>query len=105
MKRPAYPRIACCIPGCRRGTTTCPPGHTIICGKCWRKAPKALRDQQARWRRKARLLDRNGNPRAQIAWARVNGTFWAIYRLLTEPPAAEDLSPLMAEELREAGLL
>lgn len=105
MTRQRFPRINCCIPGCKRGTTQFPPGGSVICGKCWHKAPKALRDQQARWRRKARALERSGNPRAEIAWERVRRTFWSIYGLLTAPPPAEDISPIMAEELRSAGLL
>ena len=105
MKRPAYPRIACCIPGCRRGTTRWPPGGEIICGKCWHKAPKAMRDQQARWRRKAAALARKGDPRAEVAYERASRTFWAIRAALIAPPPPDAMSPLLAEELRAAGLL
>lgn len=104
MTRPSYPRINCAIPGCRRGTTTHPPGGSIICGICWRKAPKALRDQYSRWRRKTDQLRRKGDPRADIAAARTGRTFWAIHAVLTAPPPDEGLPPLMAEALREAGL-
>ena len=42
-KRPSFPRINCCIKGCKRGTTTVEPGIRIICCKCWRRAPKETR--------------------------------------------------------------
>lgn len=64
-----------------------------------------MRDQQSRWRRKARLLERHGNPRAKIAWGRASRTFWSIHRFLTEPPPTEGIPPIMAEELRATGLL
>lgn len=104
-ERPTYPRINCCIPGCKRGTTTHPPGRSIICGKCWRKAPKAMRDQYSRWRRKGDRLEKKGDPRAEIAFVRMARTFWAIRRVLVDPPPPYEMSPLMAEELRAAGLL
>lgn len=105
--RPTYPRINCSVPGCKRGTTRVEPGAQIVCGKCWKKAPKATRDQYARWRRKARALERKSDPRAEIAWERMGRTFDAILLLLSSPPApeAEEMDPLMAEQLRKDGLL
>lgn len=105
-KRPTFPRINCCIPDCKRGTTTFEPGTLMICGKCWRKAPKLIRQQWSRARRRGNALDKKGDPRADIFHRRANGIFNHIRELLTEPyQGGEDLPPLMAEELRKAGLV
>lgn len=52
-----FPRINCCIPFCRRGTTTFEPGVTMICGRCWRSSPLRLRRRHAQIKR---LLKRAG---------------------------------------------
>lgn len=106
MKRPRYPRIPCSVPGCRRGTTTFEPGTIIICGKHWRSAPKIMRDQESKWRRKALALERKNNPRAVICWKRQSQIWHRILALLSAQPADNDeMSPLMQEELRKTGLL
>lgn len=38
-----HPRIACCVPFCRRGSRKFPPGTEIICGKHWRLVDRALK--------------------------------------------------------------
>lgn len=46
-------RIACCVPFCRR-TAKREAFTEIICGKCWRKAPKARRQVYSRLLRRYR---------------------------------------------------
>jgi hypothetical protein len=78
----------------------------MICGKCWRKAPKSIRQEYSHWRRRGNALDKRDDPRADICYRRCNGHFERILLLLTEPDAEVDgMSPLMSEELRKAGLL
>ena len=78
----------------------------MICGKCWRRAPKELRQQYSHWRRRGNALDKRDDPRADLCHRRCNGAWERILRLLTEPePEGEGMSPLMTEELRKAGLL
>lgn len=106
VKRPSYPRINCCVPDCKRGTTTFEPGTTMICGKCWRKAPKLLRQQWSHARRRGNTLDKKGDPRADIFHPRANGIFNHIREMLSESCGQQEgLPPLMAEELRKAGLV
>ena len=106
--RPSYPRINCCVKGCTRGTTTVEPGVRIICGKCWRRAPKALRDRTSRWQRRARRFERDGQwDRADLCARRAQIQFETIRAMLSGDLATDDeetIPPLMAEELRKAGL-
>lgn len=108
MSRPSYPRINCCVKGCTRGTTTVEPGVRIICGKCWRRAPKALRDRASRWQRRARRFDRDGQwDRAELCARRADIAFESIRAMLSGDHAGEvsdQIPPLMVEELRKAGL-
>ena len=105
LDRPSYPRINCCIPGCRRGTTTFEPGTTMICGKCWRRAPKRLRDRWSFWRRKAKLLRKKEDGRWEACEDRAYVQFEHIRMLLTgEGEDGGTLPALMAEELRRIGL-
>lgn len=41
-----FDRIACCIPGCHRGSRKWPSG-TLICGHCGRRAPAARKAWRA----------------------------------------------------------
>lgn len=77
----------------------------MICGKCWRKAPKATRQEWSKWRRKGNALDKRNDPRADICHRRANGIFNRIRAMLTDTAQGDDVPPLMAEELRKAGLL
>lgn len=106
-KRPSYPRINCCIAGCKRGTTTCEPGIRIICGKCWRRAPKDMRKLASQWRARANHFERKGDhERAEIAGRWANRGFENIRKLLNgESEQPSGIDPLMAEELRKAGLI
>ena len=47
-------RIACVIPGCRRGTSRFPDSDEIICGPHWRAVPAATKRRKARIRRELR---------------------------------------------------
>jgi hypothetical protein len=78
----------------------------MICGKCWRRAPKEIRSAWSHWRRRGNALDKRDDPRADLCYRRANGIFNRIRAMLTDPDVeSEDMSPLMAEELRKAGLL
>lgn len=106
-KRPSYPRINCCVTGCQRGTTKFAPGCRVICGQCWRRAPKAMRHQANVWAARARRFEQRGDvERADVASLWAHRAFENIRKLLSgegEPTTAMD--PLMAEELRKVGLL
>jgi len=106
-ERPSYPRINCCIKGCKRGTTKFAPGYTIICGKCWRRAPKETRASVTRWQKRGRQFAAKGDDEgAAIAFRRADRFFDRIRALLSdEGEATPGLHPVMAEELRKAGLL
>lgn len=106
-QRGKYPRINCAVPGCKRGTTTFEPGTTMICGKCWRKAPKSSREGWSKWRRRARTIEKRGDyERADLCERRAGTIFHHILELLSGADLeADGLPPLMAEELRKLGLL
>lgn len=106
-KRPSFPRINCCIEGCNRGTTKVEPGCRIICGKCWRRAPKDMLTLASTWRARANLFEKKGDLlRAEIAGRLANRAFENIRKLLSgEAEQATGIDPLMAEELRRAGLI
>ncbi len=106
-KRPSFPRINCCIKGCKRGTTTCEPGVRIICGKCWRRAPKDMRTLASIWRARANRFEKKGDhERADIAGRWANRAFENIRKLLSgESETIFGMDPLMAEDLRNAGLI
>lgn len=106
-KSPSYPRINCCVKGCKRGTTKCEPGVRIICGKCWRRAPQDMRQLANRWRLRARrFYERGDEHRAVIAGRWATRAFDNVLAILNgqgeEAPGV--IPPLMAEELRKAGL-
>ncbi|MEM8724645.1 MAG: hypothetical protein AAGE86_03895 [Pseudomonadota bacterium] len=104
-KRARYPRINCCIVGCKRGTTTFEPGKTMICGKCWRKAPKHLRTRWSKFRRKANALDKKRHPDANRWHDLADRVFWRIRRIVEGEAPPDKMPPLMAEQLRKEGLL
>lgn len=102
-----HPRINCCVKGCKRGTTKYPPNFTVICGKCWRRAPKETRASVTRWQKRGRQFAARGDDeRAALAFRRADIFFDRIRALLdgdTEP--VEGMDPLLAEELRRLALL
>ena len=103
--RARHPRINCSIPGCKRGSTAFEPGTHMICGKCWRKAPREQRREYGLWRGRLTRAEKRDDPRAgAYAW-KVNAAWNVVLRTLTESPIEGEISPLMAEELRKAGLL
>jgi len=60
------------------------------------------------WRRHGNRLAKRDDPRADACFVHVNRIFERILSLLSEPDAELDhngLTPIMAEELRKAGLL
>lgn len=106
-KRPSFPRINCCIAGCKRGTTKVEPGVRIICGVCWRRAPKETRAAVTRWQKRGRQFAARGDEqRADLAFRRAHILFERIRMLLSdEGEPSPGLHPVMAEELRKAGLI
>lgn len=106
-QRPSYPRINCCVKGCNRGTTKCEPGVRIICGKCWRRAPRETRATVTRWQKRSRQFAARGDhERADLAARRAHNAFENIRKLLSgEAEPTPGMDPLMAEDLRKAGLL
>lgn len=98
-RRSGHPRIACCIEGCRRGTTTCAPlpqgcsdletGGTLewICGPHWRRVPRALK-------RRRQVLRRQWVRRRKI----VGGvSYWHL-----RPGSPERIQLVMLERLIRA---
>lgn len=103
--RPRHPRINCCIPGCKRGTTTFEPGTIMICGKCWRKAPKAMRQRWTKFRRRETLARKRDHPHADRWGFLAHDIFERIRALLEGEAPPDEMPPLMAEQLRKDGLL
>ncbi len=87
-QRPRYPRVNCCVPFCRRGSTKWPVPYELICGEHYRMADKALRMKRARVRRKLVKLGELDavNCRSLTERAcRIDNLFWArIKRQATE---------------------
>ncbi len=103
--RPRYPRIACSVPGCRRGTTIYQPGTRMICGPCWRRSPQSLRRWYSYWRRKAGTLEKRMDPRSSDCAVRANQKWEQILAVLSgEDESGGEIPALMAEELRKVAL-
>lgn len=103
-----HPRINCCITGCKRGTTQFEPGCLVICGKCWRKAPKPLRTRYTDCHRMARKYRRRLDEEKASVFEHRAHRVWCSIRDVLEgrdtEAAPTGLPPLMAEELRSIGL-
>lgn len=54
MTRPG--RIACVNPACRRTAADAGDGAAIICGKCWKLLPPAVRNRYLQLKRRERRL-------------------------------------------------
>jgi hypothetical protein len=67
------PRLACCIPFCRRtfrndkASTPWPKGSEVMCGKHYRLAPLELRQRDRKLKRLVRKIDRLMNGRKRFA--------------------------------------
>ncbi|HIQ17231.1 MAG TPA: hypothetical protein EYH41_04420 [Novosphingobium capsulatum] len=108
MTRPAYPRINCVVPGCRRGSTRYKPGTELLCGQHWRKVPLSWRRKMALYRRARTLAERKGNQDKVEAATRCLLRRWdAAVRLLTKPESVMQggVPAAIAEQLRREGLL
>lgn len=78
-ERARYPRVGCCVPFCRRGSTKWPIPYELLCGDHYRMSDKALRVKRARVRRKlARLgeLDTTSCKSLTDRAARIDRLFW-----------------------------
>jgi hypothetical protein len=103
MTSAEHPWSECCVVACRRRSRHFPAGVEWICGRCYRKGPKAWRDRRARLGRK---LPRTRNPadRRRIEWLR-GRIIDRIIAVLNRPSQGPDMSPVIAEQLRKDGLL
>jgi len=98
-------RIPCLNPRCRRTAPSArhPDCTEIVCGKCWRLLPKAMRARYAALNRRNRRLDRlalkprYGNRGPQ--WARLVGLMDAAQRRNWRAIRAFFLAPALPEGL------
>lgn len=67
-----FPRIACCVPFCGRGSTRWPPGTEIICSRHYVLVDRELRARRRRYRAAFR---RNGQEHTENA-DRVDALLW-----------------------------
>jgi len=105
-ERPVYPRVFCCIPGCKRSTTRiAPPCESVICGSCWRRAPKHLRDYYSRFSRRLTIARKRNSDRVALLEHVVDQAFRRVWKALLEQPLGDDIPTLMREQLRKDGLL
>ena len=85
---PRYPRVNCCVPFCKRGSTKWPVPYELLCGDHYRMADKALRMKRARVRRKLAKLGEFDTMNFRCLSdraARIDGLFWSkIRRQATE---------------------
>lgn len=104
----AHPRINCSVVGCKRGSTAFEPGCLVICGKCWRKSPKALRTRRTDCLRLMRKYQRRHDAeKARVFELRADRIWSSILALLNGDESEAmptGLPALMAEELRSMGL-
>lgn len=100
---PIHPWSTCSVNDCVSRSRCFAPGQGWICGKCYRRAPKRLRDQRAHLGRKA---GRHRDPTYKRRIERARGRL--VDRMVTALNTRGDdqnMSPGMAEELRRDGLL
>lgn len=77
--KPKHPRVNCCVPFCRRGSTKWPVPYELLCGDHYRMSDKGLRAKRARVRRKlARLgeLDAAASKSLSPRASRIDALFW-----------------------------
>jgi len=99
--RVRYPPQDCDV-RCGRVSTVYPPGQGFICGHCYKRAPKVLRDRRAALGRKlARTRDPFRRWRLETIRARLVGR---MVEALLARPVGDDMPPAVREGLRAAGL-
>lgn len=77
MTRPRYDRSSCCVPFCRRTTTTFPPGHEWLCADHWRLVDRSLKLSRTRL---VRRFKRRGWFEDRRRWPTVNRALDGIWR-------------------------
>jgi hypothetical protein len=104
-RRADYPRVYCCIPGCKASTTRiAPPCESMICYKCWKRAPKRLRDFYSKMRsRLTRAQNRNSPDVARFDHL-VDVAFRRVWDSLLEEPVDGEMPETLVEDLRKVGL-
>lgn len=86
---PKHPRINCSVLGCRSGSYRWAPGHSFICGKCWRLCPAWLHHRRTRVRR---ILRKRGellgdDPQTRRAWRLLRRIWEQSVKLASETRA------------------
>ena len=102
MTRQTYPRQECLVFGCRRTSDYYPPGTSFICGTCYKRAPKALRDRRAKLGRK---LGHTRDPLRRFRLEFLRGRLVDRMIAALGPAEGEEMPPALAEELRAVALL
>jgi len=104
-RRADYPRIPCCIPGCKSSTTTIPPPcESMICRKCWRRAPKRHRDWYARMSSRLTRAKNRNSPDVDRFEKLTDWAFRKVWQSLLESPVDGEMPETLVEELRKIGL-
>lgn len=112
-QRRSYPRINCCIAGCKRGTTRMAPREDgsapeIICSKHWRTVPKSWRSAMAFLRRVAVAAEKKGDEERYSQAARAWWRGWRrIVSMLSNPETVMDgeVPATLSTQLKAVGLL
>ena len=103
MTRAVHPWSTCAVRTCGRRTRVFPSGTIWICGRCYRKGPKHLRDRRAQLgRKKAHVRIPQKRARIEDLQGQIIGR---IIRLLNAAPSEKAMSLAMREQLRQVGLL
>lgn len=105
-RRADYPPVSCCIPGCKATTTRIPPPcESMICRKCWRRAPKRHRDFYARVRGRLTRAEKRMSPDVPRFENLVDYAFRRVWQSLIEEPAGDQMPATLLEELRKIALI
>ena len=103
MTRAVHPWSTCAVRACCKRTRVFPSGTIWICGRCYRKGPKHLRDRRAQLgRKKAHVRIPQKRARIEHLQSHIVGR---IIQLLNATPTDEAMSLVMREQLRQDGLL
>lgn len=107
MKSPgpifAWSRCVGLANGCQRRSRTFAPHVEWMCGRCYRSAPKHLRD------RRTRINRQKGATRSPARKQRLQDIaeilLDRIFDIVRRAPEGEAMPPLVVEQLRRDGLL
>jgi hypothetical protein len=77
----------------------------MICRRCWRRAPKALRDNFSRFERRLTIARKRGSDLIALLEHVRDIAFRRVHASLIDKPADNDMPALLREQLRKDGLL